>query len=173
MCQKVLQSSRTETCLYKGKKHKLGQRSELWPEQNSQPTQNHFLMHLSGEVDYFTTVFTGLCKQKSIRQLQLIQNAVCWVLKLRNWTASPQFSHHAVVLSQKTLWIWCDVMNNPEPLKSFGTGLVSVPWVKNKHEEVPLSFYAIWNKLPESRSAVTLTSIKSRLETFLFANALQ
>ena len=38
------------------------------------------------------------------------------------------------------------------PLRSSGTGLLSVPRIKTKHGEAAFSFYAprLWNKLPEN-----------------------
>ena len=48
----------------------------------------------------------------------------------------------------------------PRPLRSSGTGLLSVPRVRTKHGEAAFSYYEphIWNKLPENcRSAPTFT----------------
>ncbi len=60
----------------------------------------------------------------------------------------------------------------PRSLRSSGTGLLSVLRVKTKHGEAAFSFYAlhIWNKLPENcKSAATLSSFITQLNTFLFA----
>ncbi|KAF7668705.1 hypothetical protein LDENG_00294700, partial [Lucifuga dentata] len=60
------------------------------------------------------------------------------------------------------------------PLRSSGSGLLSVPRVRTKHDEAAFSFSApqLWNRLPEDlRSAPTVNSFKTRLKTFLFSAA--
>lgn len=60
------------------------------------------------------------------------------------------------------------------PLRSSGSGLLTVPRVRIKRGEAAFSFYAPfnWNKLPESlRSATSLSSFKSGLKTLLFTTA--
>ena len=64
----------------------------------------------------------------------------------------------------------------PRPLRSSGTGLLSVPRIKTKQGEAAFSFYAsrLWNKLPEYlRLAETVNSFKSGLKTLLFTAAYQ
>ncbi|MDG2594948.1 hypothetical protein P7M37_24555, partial [Vibrio parahaemolyticus] len=62
------------------------------------------------------------------------------------------------------------------PLRSSGTGLLSVPRIKTKRGEAASSFYApcLWNKLPEYlRSAETVNSFISGFKTLLFTAAYQ
>ena len=146
-------------------------------------------------LDYCNGVFTGLPK-KSIRQLQLIQNAAARVLtktkKVDHITPVLRSLHWLPVCQRIDFKILLlvykalnglgpkyitDLLTNYEPsrpLRSSGTGLLTVPRVRTKHGEAAFSYYApyIWNKLPETcRSAATLSSFKSRLKTFLFAAA--
>ena len=146
-------------------------------------------------LDYCNGMFTGLTK-KSIRQLQLIQNAAARVLtntkKIEHITPVLKSLHWLPVYQRidfKILLLVFKALNGlgpkyisdlliryepSRPLRSSGTGLLSVPRVKTKHGEAAFSFYAphIWNKIPENcRSADTLSSFKSRLKTFLFAAA--
>ena len=60
----------------------------------------------------------------------------------------------------------------PTPLRSSGSGYLSVPRFRTRHGEAAFSFYAphVWNKLPESlRWAETLSVFKSRLKTSIFS----
>ncbi|XP_068571421.1 uncharacterized protein [Cebidichthys violaceus] len=148
-------------------------------------------------LDYCNGVFTGLCK-KSTRKLQLIQNAAARVLtktkKVDHITPVLRSLHWLPVQQRidfKILLLVYKALNGlgpkyisdlllpyvpSRPLRSSGTGLLSVPRVRTKHGEAAFSFSAphIWNKVPEScRSAETLSSFKSRLKTFLFAAAFE
>ena len=146
-------------------------------------------------LDYCNGVFTGLSK-KSIKQLQLIQNAAARVLtktkKVDHITPVLKSLHWLPVCQRidfKILLLVYKALNGlgpkyisdllipyepSRPLRSSGTGLLSVPGVRTKRGEAAFSFYAphIWNKLPENcRSAETLSSFKSELKTFLFTAA--
>ena len=153
-------------------------------------------MHLSSVDSTTVTVSLQVSLKKSIRQLQLIQNSAARVLtkinKLDHITPVLKSLHWLPVCQRidfKILLLVYKALNGlgpkyisdllpryepPRPLRSSGTGLLSVPRVKTKYGEAAFSHYApqIWNKLPEScMSAATLTSFKSKLKTFLFATA--
>ena len=131
--------------------------------------------------------------KKSIRKLQMIQNAaarvlttcnikrvdhISPVLKSLHWLPVGQIIDFKVLLLVfKSLnglgpkYI-NNLLHNYEPsrsLRSSGTGLLSVPRVRTKHGEAAFSYYAptIWNKLPEScTSAENITIFKLRLKTY-------
>ncbi len=127
-------------------------------------------------------VFTGLCN-KSIRQLQLIQNAAARVLtkskkKLKETIHQRSdfkillliSTKHWIVWDQNISLICCSVMSHPELLDHLG---YCCSLSRTKHAEAAFGFYAqqIWNKLQEHlRSVLTLCSFKSRLKAFLFAS---
>ena len=67
-------------------------------------------------------------------------------------------------------------LHNPSrPLRSSETNLLIIPRVNTKHGKAGFSYYATnsWNKLPEDlRLALTLTTFKTRLKTFMVAIAI-
>ena len=141
------------------------------------------------------SVFTGLTR-KSIRKLQMIQNAAARVLtdtrKVDHITPVLRSFHWLPVdqrIDLKILLLVFKSLNGLGPkyiddllhhyeassLRSSGSGLLSVPRITTKHGKAAFSYYAptIWNKLPKScTSAETLPIFKSRLKTHLFAAAL-
>ena len=143
-------------------------------------------------LDYCNGVFTGIHK-KSIKQLQLIQNAaarvltntkkidhITPVLKSLHWLPVHQrIDFKILMLVYKSLnglgpIYLSNLLLHYEPLRSSGTGLLTIPRVGTKKGEAAFSFYGpyIWNKLPQNcRSAPNLSSFKSRLKTFLFNTA--
>ena len=140
---------------------------------------------------------TGLPK-KSVRQLQLIQNSAARVLtktkkvdhispalKSLHWLPVHQrIDFKVLMLVYKALnglgpkYI-IDLLTHYEPsrpLRSSGSGFLSVPRVRTRHGESAFSFYAphVCNKLSKSlRYAETLSVFKSRLKTHLFSAAFE
>ena len=150
---------------------------------------------ISSRLDYCNGVFTGLSK-KSIRQLQLIQNAaarvltntrkmdhITPVLRSLHWLpVSQRIDFKILLLVYKALnglapkYI-LDLLSPYEasrPLRSSGTGLLCVPKIRTKQSEAAFSYCAphLWNTLPAHlRSAPTVHSFKTGLKTMLFAVA--
>ena len=146
-------------------------------------------------LDYCNGIFTGLNK-KSIRQLQLIQNAAARVLtntrKLDHITPVMKSLHWLPVSQRiefKILLLVYKALNGlgpkymldllvpyeaSRPLRSSGSGLLCVPRTRTKQGEAAFSYSAphLWNKLPvDLRSAQTVSSFKSGLKTLLFTEA--
>ncbi|XP_057686102.1 uncharacterized protein avpr2aa isoform X3 [Corythoichthys intestinalis] len=137
----------------------------------------------------------GLDK-KSVRKLQLVQNAaarvltntrkldhITPVLKSLHWLpVSQRVDYKILLLIYKTLnglgpKYMLDLLDSYEtsrPLRSSGTGLLHVPRTRTKQDEAAFSYYAphLWNKLPERlKYAQTVSSFKSGLKTLLFSTA--
>ena len=148
-------------------------------------------------LDYCNSIFTGPPKT-SVRQLQLIQNSAAPVLtktkKVDHISPALRSLHWLPVRQRidfKVLMLVYKALNGlgpkyisdlltqyepSRPLRSSGSGFLSVPRVRTRHGEAAFSFYAphVWNKLPESlRSAETLSLFKSRLKTHLFSAAFE
>lgn len=146
-------------------------------------------------LDYCNGIFTGLTK-KSIRQLQLIQNAAARVLtnsrKMDHITPVLRSLHWLPVCQRiefKILLLVYKSLKGLGPkymsellvgyeasraLRSSGTGLLCVPRVRTKQGEAAFSFCGphLWNRLPEHlRHAQTVSSFKSGLKTLLFTAA--
>ncbi len=116
---------------------------------------NHFAVFFHWIINYCNSVFTGL-SEKSIWQLQLILNTAARVL-----TNTKKVDHIALFLrSLQFLSLRkyiTELLQNYEPsrpLRSSGTGLLSVPRTENKHGEAAFSFHSsnIWNKLQVCRN---------------------
>uniref|UniRef100_A0A3B5R938 Reverse transcriptase domain-containing protein n=1 Tax=Xiphophorus maculatus TaxID=8083 RepID=A0A3B5R938_XIPMA len=140
-------------------------------------------------IDYCNSVFTGL-SNKSIKQVQLIQNAAARVLtktrKIEHITPVLKSLHWLPVAQRidfKILLLVYKSLNGlapqyikdllllyqpSRPLRSSGSGLLCISRTRTKRGEAAFSIYApqIWNKLPED--CKTLTSFKSQLKTHLF-----
>ena len=150
---------------------------------------------ISSRVDYCNGLFTGLPK-KTIKQLQVIQNAAARVL-----TKTKRTEHITPILKSlhwlpvchrvdfKTLLIVYKSVNGAgpkylsdmfqqytpsRPLRSQEKNLLVKPAVRTKHGEAAFSCYAaqLWNQLSDDiKKAPTAACFKSRLKTKLFSDA--
>ena len=160
-------------------------------------TDQEKLIHafISSRIDYCNGLLTGL-PQKSIQQLQFIQNAaarvltrtkrsehITPVLKSLHWLpVSYRIDFKVLLLVYKSLnglgpEYMNDILVEYKPsrvLRSTDSGQIVEPRVQTKNGEAAFSCYAAqnWNKLPaELESAPTVNIFKSRLKKLLFSCA--
>ena len=160
-------------------------------------SDSEMLVHafISSRLDYCNALFAGLKKQ-NLHKLQRIQNAAARVL-----TKTKRFEHITPILSSlhwlpvkqridfKILLIVFKCCNGLAPsyvadmltkytpgrsLRSSDKELLTTPRINSESAHGAFSHYGptLWNSLPhEIRSATTVSSLKSKLKTYIFSQA--